>query len=83
MEVLRTCIACRQMKDKKLLIRVVKNQDGEIFIDKTGKTNGRGAYVCNSAECFKKLEKSRGLNRAFKGEVSAEVYKKLGEQIGK
>ena len=81
MEVLRTCIACRQMKDKRELIRVVKNQGGEIFLDKTGKADGRGAYVCKTADCFKKLAKTRGLNRAFKCEVNAEVYKKLEEQI--
>lgn len=80
-ERLRMCIVCRERSDKKELVRVVKNKDGEIFLDKTGKANGRGAYVCKSKECFDKLKKSRALNRAFKCEISLEIYEKLGEEI--
>lgn len=80
-ERLRMCIVCRERSDKKELVRVVKNKDGEIFLDKTGKANGRGAYVCKSKECFDKLKKSRALNRAFKCEIPLEIYEKLGEEI--
>ena len=73
----RTCIACRQMQDKEKLIRVVKNADGDIFIDPTGKANGRGAYVCKSAECFGKLKKQKGLSKAFKCQIDEEIYKKI------
>ena len=47
---MRMCVACREMKPKKDLIRVVKTADG-IRLDKTGKLAGRGAYVCNDKEC--------------------------------
>ena len=52
---MRTCIACRQMKPKKEMLRVVKTADGEIFADPTGKAAGRGAYICGADECMKKL----------------------------
>ena len=75
------CIVCRGQSDKKQLLRVVKNKDGEIFVDVTGKANGRGAYVCKDRACYEKLCKQKSLNRAFKCNVSDEVYKKIGECI--
>lgn len=80
-ERLRMCIVCREHSDKKELLRIVKNKDGQIFVDKTGKANGRGAYICKSKECLNKLKKSRGLNRAFKCEVNDDVYNMIGEEI--
>lgn len=80
-ERLRMCIVCREHSDKKELLRIVKNKDGQIFVDKTGKANGRGAYICKSKECLNKLKKSRGLNKAFKCEVSDDVYNMIGEEI--
>ena len=75
------CIVCRDRSDKKELVRVVRNKNGEIFLDKTGKANGRGAYVCKAKDCFDKLKKTRALNRAFKCEIPLEIYEKLGEEI--
>ena len=49
---LRMCAVCRQSKEKKELLRIVKNKDGEIFIDPTGKANGRGAYICKDGFCI-------------------------------
>ncbi|MBE7075838.1 MAG: YlxR family protein [Clostridiales bacterium] len=80
-EKIRMCIVCRGQSDKKTLLRIVKNKDGEIFVDKTGKANGRGAYVCKSKDCFEKLCKQKALNRAFKTEVPQEIYQKIGEEI--
>ncbi len=80
-ERLRMCIVCRDRSDKKELVRVVRNKNGEVFLDKTGKANGRGAYVCKSKDCFDKLKKTRALNRAFKCEIPLEIYEKLGEEI--
>ena len=73
----RKCIACQDRDNKKELIRIVKNKEGEIFIDLTGKANGRGAYICKDSECLKKAIKSKALNRAFKMEVPNEEYEKL------
>ncbi len=79
---LRMCIACREMKPKKEMIRVVKNADGEIFPDYSGKAPGRGAYICQEAECMQKLQSKKLLHKAFAAAVPDEVYKSVGESSG-
>ena len=69
----RMCIACRKKGDKNSFIRIVKNNDG-IFLDKTGKLAGRGAYICNSKQCLQTCIKQKALNRTFKQEISQETY---------
>lgn len=83
MEMLRMCVACRQSKDKRELVRIVKNKEGEISLDLTGKKNGRGAYVCKERECFNILKKQKSLNRAFKANVPEEVINVLEEELFK
>lgn len=73
----RKCIACQERDNKKSLIRIVKTKDGQIFLDPTGRANGRGAYVCQTHECLNKAIKSKALNRAFKMDVDDEVYSHL------
>ena len=73
----RKCIVCQDRDSKKELMRIVKNKEGEIFLDPSGRANGRGAYICKDVECLKKAIKTKALNRAFKVEVSDEVYEKL------
>lgn len=72
--------AAAKAKKKKQLIRIVKN-DQEITIDRTGKKNGRGAYLCDNLECLVKARKNRGLNRAFRMEVDESVYEELERQL--
>ena len=57
----RQCVGCREMKDKRALIRAVKSPQGEVSLDFTGKKPGRGAYVCPNGECLKRARKSRAL----------------------
>ncbi len=78
---MRMCLACRESKPKKEMLRVVKPKEGDVFIDYTGKAAGRGAYVCNDAECIKKLKKARLLNKAFSSEIPAEVYARIEEDF--
>ena len=73
----RTCMGCNQKKDKKELIRIVKNKDNEISIDKTGKKEGRGAYICDDVKCLEKLKKSKRLERVFEMSISDEIYESL------
>ena len=73
---LRKCLGCNEMKPKKELKRIVKTKDGEIFIDETGKANGRGTYVC-SKECVSKIMKKKSLDRTFETNVDASVYENL------
>lgn len=79
----RKCVVCNDRDSKRSLLRIVKTKEGEIFLDLTGKANGRGAYICASAECIEKAVKTRALNRAFKMEISQEVYDKLKEELKK
>ena len=77
----RQCVGCREMKDKKALLRIVKTPEGEILLDSTGKRSGRGAYVCPDPECLQKARKSRALERAFDTAIPAEVYDALEGQM--
>ena len=80
----RTCIGCNQVKLKKELIRIVKNKEDNIFIDKTGKANGRGAYICNNIECLEKAIKTKKLERAFETSIDSSIYEGLrGEMLEK
>ncbi len=77
---LRMCIACRGLKEKRDMLRIVKNAQGEIFIDFSSKAPGRGAYICNDPECVKKLKRQRLINKVFSCEVPAEVYERIEEE---
>ena len=77
----RTCIGCNEVKLKKELIRIVKNKEGEIFVDKTGKANGRGAYICDDIECLEKAIKTKRLERSFETQISNEIYDELRKTI--
>ena len=78
----RKCIACQERDAKKGLIRIVKTKEGQIFLDPTGKANGRGAYICKDVRMSKKSnKKSKALNRAFKMEVPSDVYDNLLKEL--
>jgi len=79
---MRQCLGCREMKNKKELIRVIKNNENEIFVDVTGKKNGRGAYICNSMECLEKAIKSKGLEKSLKISIPEEIYHELKKELG-
>ena len=74
---LRSCIVCRESKDKSELFRVVRRPDGEVVVDPTGKEAGRGAYVCKAGDCFRSAIKKRALDRAFKQKLPQSVYDAL------
>ena len=73
----RTCMGCNQRKDKNQLIRIVKSKDDEISIDRTGKKEGRGAYICDDINCLEKLIKSKRLEKVFEIEITQEIYESL------
>ena len=77
---MRMCIACREMKEKRELLRIVKTADG-IKVDKTGKLSGRGANICSSPDCASKLVKGKLLNRAFETAVSDETYQAVLKEL--
>ena len=73
----RMCMGCNNKKDKKELIRVVLNKNGEIAIDKTGKLAGRGAYICDSIECLEKAIKTKRLEKCFDMKIDEHIYNEL------
>ncbi|MBQ7448023.1 MAG: YlxR family protein [Eubacterium sp.] len=79
----RMCVGCRQMIDKKDLIRLVRTPEGSYELDPTGKKNGRGAYICQKAECMEKAVKNNGFQRSFKGTVPKEALALLTEEINR
>ena len=74
------CIACRELKEKRSMLRVVKNSEGKIFLDFSSKASGRGAYVCDNPECIKKLKKQRLLNKVFSCAVDESIYTAIEEE---
>ena len=78
---MRMCVGCREMKPKATLLRVVKPQEGDAHIDRTGKAQGRGAYVCESIECLKKAQKTRALDRALETKIDEAGFMALENQI--
>lgn len=79
---MRTCVGCRTVRPKKELIRVVRDPQGELHVDSTGKRSGRGAYICPSLECLRAAVKGKRLERALERPVPAEVLAALEEQLG-
>lgn len=80
---MRTCTGCRQEKNKKELIRVVRDKEENVFVDFTGKKNGRGAYICPNADCLEKAIKNKGLERTLKiSNIEEDVYQQLRKELG-
>lgn len=76
---MRQCVGCGEMKDKRELIRIIRTAEGDITIDRTGKKNGRGAYLCDDRACLEKAVKTKGLDRSFKEKISPQVYSSIVE----
>ena len=77
----RMCIGCGSMKLKKELVRIVKDKDGNISIDATGKKAGRGAYICKDMNCLKKVQKKKGLEHSFSMKIDDAIYTSLESEL--
>jgi len=77
----RMCNGCLEKKDKKELIRVVKNKEGQISIDLTGKKPGRGAYICRSLTCLEKAIKAKRLDKNLEAKIDEDTFNRLREEI--
>lgn len=78
---MRMCVACRQMRPKKELIRVVRTPEGTVTLDRTGRANGRGAYLCDSIDCLSRAVKTRALDRALETRIDESVFDSLREAL--
>ena len=77
----RQCMGCRERKDKRAMLRVVRGTDGSVSLDFCGKLNGRGAYVCPDPECLKKAQRSRALERCLETPIPQEVYDRMVKEM--
>jgi predicted RNA-binding protein YlxR (DUF448 family) len=77
----RQCMGCRERKAKKELIRVVRQTDGVVSLDFSGKLNGRGAYLCPDVACLAKARKAKSLERSLETEIPEEVYDRLAKEM--
>ena len=77
----RQCMGCRERKAKKELIRVVRQTDGTVSLDFSGKLNGRGAYLCPDIACLAKARKAKALERSLETEIPEEVYDRLAKEM--
>ncbi len=78
---MRQCVGCKEMKNKREMMRVLKTAEGPIVIDTTGRKNGRGAYLCMTKECLVKARKNKGLERSFKMSIPDKVYEELEKEF--
>jgi len=78
---LRKCAVCGEQKGKSELIRVVRTPESEVVIDRTGKRNGRGAYMCRSVECLRKARKSGRLASSLSCQIPEEIYDELAAEV--
>ena len=78
---MRQCMGCRERREKRQLIRVVRCTDGTVSLDFSGKLNGRGAYICPNLECLKKAQKSKALDRSLEVTIPEEVYGRLLKEL--
>lgn len=79
---MRTCVGCRAVLPKKELIRVVRDPEGALHVDATGKKSGRGAYICPALECLRAAVKGKRLERALERPVPQEVLHTLEAELG-
>ncbi len=77
----RQCMGCRERKNKRELIRVVRTPEGDVKLDFGGKLNGRGAYLCPDSECLKKAIRSKALDRSLEVTIPQEVYDRLEKEM--
>lgn len=77
----RMCVGCREMKNKKELIRIVRTPDEMILIDRTGKKSGRGAYICPEAQCLNIAVKGKRLQKALEREIPEEIIEALRKEL--
>ena len=77
----RQCMGCRERKPKRDMIRIVRTPEGVVSLDFGGKMNGRGAYICPNAECLRKVQKSKALDRSLEVAIPDEVYERLSKEM--
>lgn len=74
---LRRCMACNEQREKRDLLRIIRNKDGNLEIDLTGKKEGRGAYICKKEECLNKVKKTKRLEKVLNVNIEEDFYESV------
>ncbi len=74
---LRTCVVTKEKQEKKNLLRVVKDKDGNISVDLTGKSNGRGAYITRDIAVLEKAKQTKILSKVLEQEIPESIYDEI------
>ena len=77
----RQCMGCRERKEKRELIRVVRSPEGQVSLDFKGKAPGRGAYICPNSECLRRAIRSKALERSLDAAIPQEIYARLEQEM--
>ena len=77
----RMCVVTRNVCDKKDLLRIVKTKEDLVFVDTTGKANGKGAYITKDIDVLNKAIKDKTLDRVFGINISDDVYEEIKKNI--
>ncbi|MBM7682516.1 putative RNA-binding protein YlxR (DUF448 family) [Pullulanibacillus pueri] len=78
---MRKCVVCQENEDKRNLFRVVRSPEGEVFLDLSGKKNGRGAYISKSTACIENARSKKLLNKHLKADVPDDVYDEMSKLV--
>lgn len=78
---MRQCLGCNQHKEKREMLRVVRDPEGNISLDFTGKKSGRGAYICPLASCLKKARKTKRIDNALECNIPDSVYDEMEKAL--
>ena len=78
---MRKCTGCQAMKSKKELVRIVRDPEGQVSLDRTGKKSGLGAYICDQKECLEKALRNKGIERSLEVILSQELIETLREEF--
>ena len=74
---MRTCVITHEKLEKKDLLRVVRNNEGKVFVDETGRANGRGAYIKKDKNVIEKARASKALEKHLEVKIEDSVYDEL------
>ena len=77
----RQCMGCRERKNKRDLIRVVRSPEGVVSLDFSGKAPGRGAYLCPNPDCLRRAIRSKALDRSLETQIPEDVYARLEKEM--
>ena len=78
---MRKCTGCNEMKEKRELVRIVRDPEGNISVDLTGKKSGRGAYICKKSECFSKARKAKRFEKALSCQIPEEIFALMEKEL--